>query len=525
MDDININNVKNKTRLLFLRKIKISKNQNMHNKLKQFFWNVDKYFQKNYDKYDILVGNKHNNNKKDLIYPSMLAKQNKKKIKKASTMSMNINFQSHSHSHDRKNINESRITINSQSSKFDRKRGLLKNSKEGLKVGQKYITESELEDLFNAFSVVHKINQKKSNDFIMAKDYIDNNILIANKTFSNFGKFNENKKNPITGINNILPVASSLNNYKTLASQRTNISNNDIMKTISTVPSINYLKESKDDSKNDFIYYNIAQTLKEKIIKKDSLSVKMKEEFKENKKYKTLTNFFTKNKLFENQKLIKRNKLIKRQNQYLSARKEKEKAGIEINKAINDYYANLLADQEQVILNTEKNKLKKNKITKALSKLTKKSENNLLLKDIESFRVCNELKDKFCNLGTKLEPEHNYCWKKDLRGDLYIIKRNENNPNYFNIRDPFNKIVNGSFSDKNLTKKKYLKYYKNILEENNNINKNLEGLYINGKNLLKQEYEQFKSIKNRKILNNYEMYLPSAEVEDIIFVDKKYSKK
>ena len=39
------------------------------------------------------------------------------------------------------------------------------------------------------------------------------------------------------------------------------------------------------------------------------------------------------------------------------------------------------------------------------------------------------------------------------------------------------------------------------------------------------EYEQFKGIKNKKILNNYEIYLPSAEVEDIIFIDKKYSKK
>ena len=39
------------------------------------------------------------------------------------------------------------------------------------------------------------------------------------------------------------------------------------------------------------------------------------------------------------------------------------------------------------------------------------------------------------------------------------------------------------------------------------------------------EYDQFKSSKNRKIINNFEIYLPSADVEDIIFIDKKYPKK
>ena len=82
-----------------------------------------------------------------------------------------------------------------------------------------------------------------------------------------------------------------------------------------------------------------------------------------------------------------------------------------------------------------------------------------------------------------------------------------------------------SFSDKNLTKKKYAKYYKNLIEENNNINKNLEGLCIKGKNLLKMEYDQFKSLKSRKIINNYELYLPSSDVDDIVFIDKKFPNK
>ena len=67
-----------------------------------------------------------------------------------------------------------------------------------------------------------------------------------------------------------------------------------------------------------------------------------------------------------------------------------------------------------------------------------------------------------------------------------------------------------------------MKYFKNLIDESNNMNNNLEGLYIKGKNLLKIEYDQVKSIKNKKIINNYEMYLPSADVEDILFTDQKY---
>ena len=38
------------------------------------------------------------------------------------------------------------------------------------------------------------------------------------------------------------------------------------------------------------------------------------------------------------------------------------------------------------------------------------------------------------------------------------------------------------------------------------------------------EYDQVKSFKNKKIINIYEMFLPSADVEDILFTDKKYKK-
>ena len=59
------------------------------------------------------------------------------------------------------------------------------------------------------------MNKKKSNNFIMAKDYIDNNMLMPNKTFINFGKYLESKKNLLSRNNKILPeFTSSLYNSK-----------------------------------------------------------------------------------------------------------------------------------------------------------------------------------------------------------------------------------------------------------------------------------------------------------------------
>ena len=185
----NNENHDDKVKQLFLRKISLNKNKNMQKELEHFFWNVDKYFDKNNEKFDIILGNKHH--KKDII-PSFLASWGKRRIMTTSNLKSNS-----SNSPERKN-NESKITINSNNSRFGGKRAYQKNNKEsGLKVGQKYITESELEELFHAFGFVQKMNNIKSNHFIMAKDYIDYNILMPNKTFSSFGKSSDSKKNQL----------------------------------------------------------------------------------------------------------------------------------------------------------------------------------------------------------------------------------------------------------------------------------------------------------------------------------------
>ena len=118
-----------------------------------------------------------------------------------------------------------------------------------------------------------------------------------------------------------------------MPTQKSNISNNDIVKTISTVFTQNNLKESKDDNKNQSTYYNMP--MNEKIFKKE-IFTKKNEDFDEEKKYKTVTNFFRRNKIFENKKIKKRNNLIRKQNQYLSSKNEKKNVSIEDIKELNN---------------------------------------------------------------------------------------------------------------------------------------------------------------------------------------------
>ena len=242
-----------------------------------------------------------------------------------------------------------------------------------------------------------------------------------------------------------------------------------------------------------------------------------------NKKSKTANNFYHSKNINE-KSIISRNRLIKRQKQFLLDSKDED--NFESHKARKNYYAEILANQEKTLTKTTKDQLKKNNLYSLLLRKTHKTKENLLMENIDLYRVKNELKDKFTKLNSKLEPEHIYNWIKDLREESKIKSFDKcMNANYYNIRDPFNKIMYNSLNNKIIGKKNNIKYYKIVIDEANNINHNLEGLYIKGKNLLKIEYDQIKLLKNKKIINNNEMYLPSSDVEDILFTDKKYISK
>ena len=521
MEDIKKNKaIQNKTKLLLLKKIKLNKYPELYKNLKDFFWNSDKYFQQTYRGQYIVVGNKDN---KRANFPlSNKRRLDRRKTRKFINLSHNSN--------DKKHLNESKITA-SDTSRIDRKRGILKNVKEtGLKIGQKYISDYEIEDLFNAFKKAQKLNSKKINNFVTAKEFMDknNSLIMQSKTTTNFNKFfSENKKSQINKVENkVLPDLSGGGGISNLSPPKNNVYsntiNNDYYKTASTFISINNIKDNKEDnnliespSKN---YHNFCSISKINLLN-NPLNIDSKSP--EDKKAKTTNNFYN-SRTLEERSVISRNILIRKQNQYLLNSNEKNAIH---NKAQRINFARLLANQEQTILKTKKNQIKINNIYNILSEKTHKSKKKLLMTNIDSYRIKNELKDKFTALNKKLEPENNYNWTKDLRDELKLKSNSNKTDNNLNIRDPYNKTIYNASSNQNLGKKKHIKYYKNIIDETNNINNNLEGLYIKGKNLLKIEYDQIKSIKNKKIFNNYEMYLPSTDVEDILFTDKKYVNK
>ena len=103
------------------------------------------------------------------------------------------------------------------------------------------------------------------------------------------------------------------------------------------------------------------------------------------------------------------------------------------------------------------------------------------------------LKNKFRFLNTKLAPEYIYNWTKDLRKDFQINKSknikinlnlysdDENDTHKvtidsYNIRSPYNKTMYNISKKRSFGKKKDMKYFRNLIDETNNINKNFEGL-------------------------------------------------
>ena len=513
-------------RLLFLKKIKLKGYPEFSKNLNQYLWNIDKYFQNSYKDHYIIVGNKENIKTKTPL-------GNKRKAEKRKTRKL-LNLSIKSNDKEKFYLNESKTNI----SRFDKKRALSKNIKENyLKIGQKYINDYEIEDLFNAYKTAQKLNKKKSRNFVFPKDYVDKNSpIFSAKTITNFNRYLFDKKNSINNIeyknnsdNESVGGINSVKIMKKISNKKNNIQNknNECYKTNSTTISYNNLKDNINNNNLIESYskkvnfcsiskMNLTNTNSNNTINIQNLNINSI-----NKKSKTANNFYPLN-CVDEKNIISRNRLINRQNQFLLS--QKDEGNFTPNKSSRNHYAQILAIQEQTLSKTARDELKKNSLYNMLRQKTHKSKENLLMTNIDSYRIKNELKDKFIKLNSKLEPEHIYNWEKDLREESKIKTIDNNkNINYYNIRDPFNKTIHILLKNKFIGKKNNMKYYKILIDETNNINNNYEGLCIKGKNLLKTEYEQIKLLKNKKIINNYDLYLPLADVEDILFMDKKYS--
>ena len=479
-----------KKRQYFLKKIKLSNFPELQKDYNDFFSNNFNYFNNNYKNNYILVGKIQDNKEKDgLIHKMKITKGKSKKL---------INLSK---------ISNSRITPE-DSSHGEKKRVASKYTKDSsLKIGQQYIDDYQLEDLFNKFKIVKKLNKSKTRNFITVKDIIEKKVRI--NSLKNQFK-NENKPKFDLPDNN-LPF------------QKASDKNLDYNKTISTCMSnpnfkiehINDSYSSRNILTNNNNYKSGLNHFNNNFIKNNNIYKMLKKD----QKNMTFANLYLEDKIKSNtkKKIMKRNKTISRQNQFLL----NEKGGnCYANKSEKNYFSILLANQEQTLLKSSKSQTKLNLLSERLSKKINKPKEDLLILNTDNYRIKYELLNKIEKFNKKIGPEHYYNWYEDLRTISNTNIGDKNINNLYNIRNPLRNEISMKFG-----KNKSMGKVKKIFNEVNKFSHNCKDMIINGKDLLQIEYELSKNLKNRKKLNNFEAFLPSVDVEDKYFAgENKFTK-
>ena len=443
---------KRKKRQLFVKKIKLTNFPELEKNFNDFFNNEINYFNNNYKNNLIIVGKMQNNREKEGIVP---------KIKYSKSKNKKYYFNSPS------KTNSPRL-ISDENSHENKKRVVGKIIKDNsLKIGQKYIDDNQIDDLFNKFKIVKKLNKSKTKNFITVKDLIEKKIKLSEKNLLSL-KLKENNEyknrlstctsNPILNIENLEQINSSKNFFESF---------------------------SQNFNKN------------------------LNKELKTKNKYATTSNFYIGDKIIINRNNIKkRKKLIDKQGQFLLFNKDKKQYN---NKSEKRYFAEILANQEEALLKSSKSETKLDYISNKISNKINKDKNDLLIQNIENYRIKYEILSNIDKNNKILGPEHFYNWRQDLRTmpNTKSIKA----MNLYNIRNPLIKQ-----KKINLFKKVHsLKNLKKIINSVNKTSYNLKGLIVKGQDLWQLENDFAKSLKNKKIINNFESYLPTAHLQDKYF--------
>jgi len=473
----------NKKRQLFLKKIKLTDFPILKNIYNDFFNNKANYFKNKYKNNYLVIGKIQDEKEKEDINTKV--KTYRGKYKK---YMLNAS-----------KINSSKVTPEDTSHGEKKFVGAKFGKISSLKIGQHYVDETELEDLFKTFKTVHKINKSKTSDFITVRDLIEKKIKkesAINKKSEKKLKCENNEYNRTT---------STWISNRNLKNENINININDSSKNSMKNKDTKENKDNKEKNLPVISKINSSKNINTQYINSDK---------EEEKKYKTMTNFFVSlNKKKNNKKKIRtRNKIINRQSQFLLNKKD-------INHTDNKHFAQILANQEKTLLQSSRSQTIFNHFGDKLSKKVKKSKNDLLVLNTDNYRIRQELRNRIDNMNKRLQPEHFYNWVNDLR-TISSINSTQNIQDD-KIRNPMKK-EKYCFSKNNFR----LKNFRKIINDINRDTYNYEGLIIQGQNLLQLEYNNAKSLKNRKIMNDFETYLPSVELEDKLFGgNTKFTKK
>jgi len=462
----------NKKRQLFLKKIKLTDFPILKNIYNDFFNNKVNYFKNTYKNNYVVIGKIQDEKEKEDINTKVKTYRGKYKkyILNASK------------------INSSKATPEDTSHGEKKYVGAKYGKISTLKINQHYVDETELEDLFKTFKTVHKINKSKTSDFITVKDLIEKKIKKES-----INKKNEKKQKYENEYNRTTSTWTTNRNLK-----NENININDSAKNLSKT------KDIKDKNLPMLSKLNSSNNINTQFINSDK---------EEDIKFKTMSNFFAPfNKKKNSKKKDRtRNKIISRQNQFLLNKKD-------INQTENKYFAQILANQEKTLLQSSRSQTIFKNFGDKLSKKVKKQKNDLLVLNTDNYRIRQELRNRIDNMNKRLQPEHFYNWVNDLR-TISSINSTQNIEDD-KIRNPMKK-EKYCFSKNNFR----LKNFRKIINDINRDTLNYEGLLIQGQNLLQLEYNNAKSLKNRKIINDFETFLPSVELEDKYFVkNTKFAK-
>ena len=556
--NINSNsNTNPKKKQLLLSKINIKEKPILKKYLTQYFETPQKFFVSKFKNKQIIL-NKFKSPLEtfELPIPLRLLKRYKRRKSKVAQLFNDTTM--------KEQMAEMASLYNNNSK--ERKRLLREISENKNKEDKREINDQEIQKIFMAFENVRKINQKKINNFITKNEYVD--LMFWNKNENENGDYNnnnnikgnenENEKNnnniieeknegiADVKIKKLIKSKSSFFNWNLKNDIENKIISSKIIKyqnknnsTSKNYRELSMPKLSSQKNRNSPVFKSIFDEInpqKTVLFKNDDYNSTI------NSQYSTL--YKTKNQTFRPRLKSTLNQFhkenVKEKNDILLQKQSKYVLDLN-NQVFKKEILKKLASQEKALQNNTKYNRKFSNLLKILSKNVQKEEGDLILGQIDDYRIFKDIKFKLNNLMKNVCPENHYKWENELRkeksdNDIEYIKiNNVNNHNREITRNPYNisnrskngkifKEYDEQYIRRNVPKTAYRKFVKDIY----NVKGNLEGLIIEGQDLLKCEQDLIKNMKGKKVLINFKSSLKDKDFNDELYAYNihinKYSK-
>lgn len=527
-----------KTRLI-LHKINIKEKPLYKKYLKQFFENPRKFFVSNYaNKIIVLNRFKTQENLFELPLPQNLLRRYKARKNKGVQLINDTSI--------KEQIDDMVSPYNNNKIGNRRRKIILGIKKEkDDKRDKREITEEELQKIYAAFEDVRSLNKNRIDNFITKNEYVD-------LMYKNYKENNENNDDNTTEDNKEIKENNDdikfrkyVKSKSSLAIRnRSKVHKDDLHKKIVSAKivkfndrnSINIYKRKNSEiiipkipEKMIHKSKTFASIFDEKLPQKIPQNKNEENNLTTNSQYSTL--YKTRNKSFLSN-------LKKTYNKYLEAKTGLNREQLLLEKqyqytmdvnstAIKKEFAKKLATQEKALNHNKKIDNRNNNMMEILAKKINKEKDDLIIAQVDDYRIMKDIKSELQDLIEKNIPEYNYKWNKDLRNnseDCHYKKINNQIQREI-VRNPLNAKNRANSVDKrfgeaeknyirqNIRKSDYRKFVRDLSMSKGNFN----GLLIKGKNLLKCEKDLIKKIKGKKYIINYNSTLQEKDINDVLY--------